>query len=49
MRGRLLAVLVVGIIVCLGDALGLSHVLGLVPALRLFRYPVKAFFSCSSL
>jgi len=45
MRKRLLAVLVVGIIVCLGDALGLSHVLGLVPALRLFRYPVKAFFS----
>ncbi len=44
MRGRLLAVLVVGAIVCLGDTLGLHHVLSLVPALRLFRYPVKAFF-----
>ena len=45
MRKRVLGILIVGVALCLGDVLGLGGVLSVIPVLRLFRYPVKAFFA----
>jgi hypothetical protein len=43
-RGRLLLLLLLGILICLGRWVGLGVLLELVPGLRMFRFPVKAFF-----
>lgn len=44
-RSRLLLLLLAGTLICLGRWVRLDVVLELVPALRMFRFPVKAFFS----
>lgn len=45
LRTRLLVLVVVGVVVCLGRYAGWLPLVDAVPGLRVFRYPVKAFFT----
>jgi len=44
-RGRLVALGAAALVACLGRFVGLEAVVEALPALRLFRFPVKAFFA----
>jgi hypothetical protein len=44
-RGRLLALLLAAVVVCLGRWIGLARVVDVLPFLHSLRYPVKAFYT----
>jgi hypothetical protein len=45
LRTRLALLVAIGLVVCLGRWAGLAPLVAALPPLRLFRYPVKAFFT----